>query len=261
MEVADLPPVRVLGYRPQVDCHTPVVDSAGMTRDKSLRQLAECQHGLLSREQIRSSDLTPKQVEGRVGNGTLIPVTPTVVRLSGAPRTQAQRALAAVLEAGEGGCLSHESAAAYWGIPGFRLEPLNVWRVRDRSSHPNRVGLQHKSRRLPDHHLTELDGVRVTTPTRVVFDLAAILPFGKTARVLDNVWVRRLTTWTQLREMFEELRGRGRSGTKHMRILLTERGEAYRPPESNLERRFHKLAFDANVADFDRQVDISGRIL
>lgn len=116
----------------------------------------------------------------------------------------------------------------------------------------------HTTRRLPGHHVVELDGIRVTSPVRTVFDLSDVVPLGRLARVLDDAWGLRLLKADALIDTLEELRGRGRGRVAWMRMLIEERGRDYVAPESGLERSFRRLLEKDGQPPMEYQVDLGG---
>lgn len=191
-------------------------------------------------------------------------ITPRVLRLVGAPVTAEQRALAAVLDAGLGAALGGASAAAWWGIPGNRLEPLHVVRVRDRSSTPKRGDERHQPTLLPEHHIVVLEGIRTLVPTRALFDIAGSQRRGierpwfvaRMERMVDNAWSARLVSGATLHATLDELAQRGRPGIRVMREVLSTRGLDYVPPASNLEARVIQILADEGLPEMRRQVNL-----
>ena len=229
-----------------------------MTNIDELHRLAETQHGVVSRAQLFLLGFTPDQIYKRLSSGRWTADAPRVIGLPGAPRTDARAAMTAVLDAGSGAILSHRSSAASWGIPGYILRPFDVLGPRGGLRPANPVANLHFARRIPPHHIKVLDGVPLTSPTRTLFDLAALPDMHelKLARTVDNAWGKRLTTGPLLHDMLDELRGRGRPGIRLMREVLSCRGRDYVPPESSLERRFHALLKEDGQAPMDRQVNL-----
>lgn len=222
----------------------------------ALHAQASRQHGLVQRAQAHAFGWDRHALARRITAGELIAETPLVLRIAGSPRTREQLMMLAVLDAGAGACVSHQTAAAVWRSPGHRIEPVHVWRVRGRSNHPSRGAVQHKTRLLPGHHVTTLRGIPITTPCRTFVDLAAVLPLGRAARLLDDLWARNLTNFVRLDRMIAELSKPGRTGLTIARTLVQERGPSYRPPESGLERRAIHVLADAGLTGFERQVDV-----
>jgi hypothetical protein len=145
--------------------------------------------------------------------------------------------MAAVLDAGQGAAASHCSAAALWGLPGFDLAALDVTRPHDADHHRPSLGRLHRTRLLPTHHVTVVDGIPLTTPGRTLFDLAGLLPPARTERAVDNALAKSPRLLHALHRLLPELAERGRGGITVMRALLDERPVGYIAPASGLEAR------------------------
>jgi hypothetical protein len=216
------------------------------------------QHALVTTEQLVEVGFDHDGVKWLTRGGYLERVSPRVLRLLGAPHTEAQRVLAAVLDAGPGSALSHTSALAWWRVPGFTLRELHVTHARDGTHRPRRLASAvHDVVSLPEHHVRVLDGIPVVTPARALFDLAALprTPPARVERAVDNAWSLRLVSGRTLRRMMAELRARGRPGIATMRAVLAERGEGYAPPASGLESRVSDILKGRWPTSLRRQVD------
>jgi len=226
--------------------------------NNAFHTLAAEQHGAVTLHQLRAVGMTDEVSRKRVSAGELVLVHSRVLVLAGSPDTAKRRAVAATLQ--HRGAVSHRSAAGFWGVAGFLAEPVEVTRLRGgRLDHDLSITV-HEPRKLEPHHLTVLDGVKLTTPSRTLFDLAGIVNPGRLERALDSAWAMRLVRYTELRSMLEELGCRGRSGIVAMRELLDARSDHHRPPESGLESRFEEICRHAGVGldEFERQVDVGG---
>src|SRR5207248_4371193 len=95
-----------------------------MSLDDALRELAERQHALVSREQARELGTTRKSWHGRVAGPDWDLVTRRVMRLVGAPWTPERPIMAAVLDSGPGTAASYRTAAALWRLPGFDMNVI-----------------------------------------------------------------------------------------------------------------------------------------
>jgi very-short-patch-repair endonuclease len=224
--------------------------------DGLIFSLAERQFGLVGRRQLLGMGVSTKQAQHRVLRDRLVPLSPEVLRVAGSPRTDHQAAMAGVLDAPPGAHLSHRSAAAWWGIPGFRLSnPIEVvipWQGAEKRTRLARV---HYHRDLPADHLLQRGTLPIVSPALTIFLLAGTERPARVERALDNAWARRLITYRQLHQLLARLAKRGRNGIRLMRSLLAARPPDYRPPESGLEARVQKLASDVGVA-LRRQVDV-----
>jgi very-short-patch-repair endonuclease len=227
-----------------------------MNLDETIRQIATSQHGLISRRQLRDVGASVNAVHQRLNAGLLERLSPCVYAIGGCPDTPARGALAAVLDVGEEAVLSHSSVAAWWQVPGFALSPAHTTRLRGGRVRPSHLSVVHQPVALTAEQVTVLHGVPVTTPARTIFDLAGCEPLSRTARALDYMLSRRLTTSSELHHLLRVLARRGRPGITVMRHLLAERPPQEKPAESNLERRFAQLASSVGFRDLERQVDI-----
>jgi very-short-patch-repair endonuclease len=169
--------------------------------------------------------------------------------------------MAAVLDAGPSAFLSGPASAALWKVSGFglvHLREVDVSRPRDRSHRPTTLARTHRVRDVRPDHVTRLHGIPVSTPTRMLFELAASVHPARAERACDNVWTRNLTNWRLLHQMLDDWAEHGRNGTVVMRDILERRPASYVPPASNLESRFAALAERYGLGPFRRQINLGG---
>jgi very-short-patch-repair endonuclease len=193
----------------------------------------------------------------RLRTGRWWTVHPGVIALLGVELTPLVRIHAAVLAAGDDAVASHSTAAALFGIPGYRRDaaPLHVtapsYTARRRT--PARV---HGTLALPAHHRRVIAGVPATSVARTVFDLCAMPQVGRAERALDNVLARRWVTIPALWRVLDDVGARGRSGTGRLRRMLLARGSRRVAPESELEARFIDLVRSRGLPEPARQVEL-----
>ena len=224
-----------------------------MELDREVTRLAERQYGVVARWQLRALKVDRHVVQRRVAEGRWRFVGRGVILVSGAPRSREQIVMVAVLEGGPAAIASHEAAAWLWRLPGFGPTP-DVIRPRNTYAGPT----AHRPRLLLPEHETTVRGIRCATLPRTIFDLAAILPMGRTARLIDTVVTRSPAMLPALQVMLPRLACRGRSGITVMRTLLDERPVGSKVPASGLERRFEQLCRNAGITGLERQVDVGG---
>jgi very-short-patch-repair endonuclease len=222
---------------------------------RDLRALAAEQHGLFTTAQAARLGLSDDGLLAWSRTGELTPVARCVWGLTGAPRTDRRSALGAILSYGDGASLALGSAAHLWGVPGFALLPAQIIRVRLR--HRRSGGSEHSSTRFHDGHITTIDGIPVTTPTRTLFDLAGRSHPARTEALVDTFLRLKLTKPTLLQQMLADLEGRGRPGIVTMRGLIEERLDpSFELTDSNLESRFEQIAREAGFWSLTRQVQV-----
>lgn len=216
-------------------------------------ELAERQHGLLSRWQLRALGTDRASVGRALAQRRWIEVTPRTLRLAGAPVTPAQQVMAAVLDAGPGAVASHRAAGWLWRYPGFDA-CAEVSLVRGANGRGAALGVVHRPRNLAAHHVSSVAGVPVTTPERTLCDLAGVVGPGRLARVVDSALAADTADLARLWITFADLAARGRPGRGRLRRILADRPPGYIAPESELEARFVALVDMAGMAQPERQV-------
>lgn len=221
-----------------------------------LLTLAAGQHGLVRRADARAV-FSRKALSRRLARGDWVADGPRVLRRSGAPDTPALRAMRAVLDAGPGAYLSHGTAAAWWGLPGFDLLRPHVTRPRNISGLAVGFGQRlHEVLALGTDQVTVLDGVPVVRPERLSFELMASVHPMRAERAVETAWSKGLVSGASLRHVFRQLEGQGRAGTVRMRDFLERHADDWVPPASGLEARFKRLTEEHRLGSFRRQVDL-----
>ncbi|MDP9134149.1 MAG: DUF559 domain-containing protein [Actinomycetota bacterium] len=194
--------------------------------------LAQRQHGVVARRQLVALGLGSRAIDHRVQCGRLHPIHRGVYAVGHRVLSRHGRWMAAVLSAGPDAVLSHQSAAALWGLRTTARTRIDV-------TTPNtlraRRGLHPHCAVLPQDEHTVHEGIPVTTPARTLLDLAGVLDRQGLDRVLNEAEVLRLPGPAPLLERYPRKRG-----TKNLRSLLpTSRRST--PTRSELEDAF--LAF------------------
>lgn len=233
-----------------------------MDRFHRLAETAAGQLGCFTTKQARELGIDRRMLVRRERSGEYRRLTPRVWVAASTPITDELCASAALLHLGDGAVLSHDSAAAYWRLPGFRLAPIHVTTPRRNRNEQRGDGLviagrkvmHHTTKVLPRHHSVDRGGLRVMTPTRTLFALSARVHAIRLERLIDRAWALKLTSGARLHAMFSELARRGRGRIATMRRLLGVRGEEYRAPESNLEARAQEILRLHRLGPFERQV-------
>ncbi len=195
----------------------------------------------------------------RISTGSLVPLSKGVLRVAGVPVSDGMLAMAGVLDSPASAYLSHQSAAAWWGLPGYDVRhPVHTLIPEQGRRTRTRLAVVHYHADMPEDQLRSLDGVPVVSPALTIFLLAGSQHPARTERALDNAWSKRLVTYDVLHELLGRLAIQGRNGIRVMRKLLAARPSDYVAPESGLEARTARLAADVGV-DLIRQVDVGGQ--
>jgi hypothetical protein len=225
------------------------------TYDRQVAARARRQHALITTRQGLDLGLTPKQIQARDGSGQWVGVTRGVHRIGAAPSADRQLLLAHILRGGPGTVASHRAAASLWRIPGFSPHVVEVSKPRGRSQRIAH-GRIHGSLWLPERHVTEVEGIPVTTPARTIFDLAGWYHPKRVKRAFENALNMGLVQPLQQAALVAELGKRGRRGTALMRKLCKSHGVDYVAPASELEALLLDVLAETGLPAPDQQVDV-----
>lgn len=144
--------------------------------------------------------------------------------------------MAAVLACGEEAVLSHRSAGQLWGLLSRSGSIPEVTRP---ASFRCRSGIEaHQSPLLVDE-LEAADGIPVTSVSRTLLDLAAVLSREHLERAMNEAEIRGLTSRLSLPELIE--RRQGGHGAAILRAVLADQRAAAGITHSELEDRFRRL--------------------
>lgn len=167
---------------------------------------------------------------------------------------------AATSLAGDEAVLSHASAAVLHGLPlwGVALDRAHLTRGADSGGRRSAHLHVHMAPLAPDE-VTEVDGVRVTTPARTVVDLARTLPFTQAVSVVDAALHAELVRHGDLADALART-GRRRGSPAARRVMAFADGLAYGPGESRSRVAMHRAGLPRPVLQHEIR-DRSGRFV
>jgi very-short-patch-repair endonuclease len=210
--------------------------------DPQLTLLAARQDGLLTLAQLADAELTGWRHRQLIASGWLRRAAPRVYVVAGAPDTHRQRLQLGLLCLGEQSWISYEAAAALHGLD--RSDPLAVeFTVDRRRRTPALAFTVHTTTRLPPIDQVTVNGLRVLSATRTVFDLAlARSHVRRVEAAIDSAVRLELSSPEVLATRLETLRGSGRWGCRLVEHLLEDAGG-----HTMLERRFLEVVREAGL--------------
>lgn len=211
-----------------------------MKLNDELNELAATQEGLVTVDQLRSSGVSAWTQRTLVADGWMHRIAPRVYAVRGAPGTHRQRLRAGLLCLGERSWVSYEAAAALHGFD--RSKPAAVEFTVERRRRPGLVPfVVHTTTRLAPIDYVVIDGFRVLSATRTIFDLALARAHPRRIEAAIDSAVRlQLSSPEVLARRLGDLRGSGRWGCRLVEDMITDSGG-----HTMLERRFLELARQA----------------
>jgi hypothetical protein len=217
--------------------------------------------GHIRSEELESLGLAPTTIRDRCRAGRLIRAYPNVYAVGHVQRTAIARADAAVLACGERTVLSHDSAAALYG--------LREWPRTPEVSSPRRfriAGIRaHRTGTLTRRDVTVRDGIRVTTVARTTADIALRLTDIQLVRLIhearrnrdlpDQELARLYTVCPRAELLYDSEEAPSRSVFQHefKRFLVS-----WDLPIPEFEARWHGFEVDAFYEDHRLIVELDG---
>ncbi len=229
--------------------------------DAQIAQLAT-PRGLITNETLRRVGLSRRAITDRAAAGRLVRIHHGVYFVGRADRSPLARAEAAVLACSPRAALSHDSAAALWG--------LRQWpRIPEVSSalQRRRPGIRaHRTTTLTRADVTIRNGIRVTTPARTIADIARRLTDEQLTRVIHEArrnhhlagrGLRRLlTACPRAAELVDPSQPPSESALEDaFRVFLKRRDL----PEPEFQVMWHGHRVDALYRDHNLIIELDGR--
>lgn len=220
--------------------------------DRLISRLAEQQHGVVGRGQLKELGLTARSIDGRLQRGRLHLIHRGVYAVGHGLITQQGRWRAAVTACGDGAVLSHRAAGELWRILSPTNGPPEVTRPKGWRSQSGIV--QHRSAPCADE--TEIiSGIPVTGLSRTLLDLASILSRERLEAALNESEVLGLTDRISVHALFG--RYPRRHGTAMLRAILDDTQRARGVTRRELERRFAKALAATDIPRPRRNADVA----
>jgi len=229
---------------------------------RDVLDVAETQHGIITRAQSKEAGLSLTALDACVRSGLLVAVAPTgLYRVRGARRSIAMATAAAVI--GSGGFASSATSCRLLRLDApLPVSPLHVT-VDAAHRHPRlrRLAIEtddhaffavrvHRFRNH-DEPLLTVDGLPCADAARTLIDVALDLDAETLEAAFERARRLRLVSIEALARRFGTLGGKGQPGTGRIRALLA--GTAPNPLDSRLEVKAWRLMRRSRLATPVRQ--------
>jgi very-short-patch-repair endonuclease len=215
--------------------------------------LAELQSGVIGYRQLRGFGLSDPWIRRRIAMGWLIPILHGVYAAGHRPRLLRGWHNAALLAAGTRSGLSNRSAGAHWGMT---KAPGRPHVIGPRSADAIKGIVVHRPRSLAPGDIVEDQGLRVTSPSRTLLDLAGEGASKRALeRALDQAEIGRLHL-----PVVELLpRCRRRQGAPKLRAVLEWHTAGSTITESEAEEAFLAIVRRAGLPEPIPHCHVLGR--
>lgn len=187
-----------------------------------------------------SRGLSSSAIARRLATGEFQPMHRGVYRLRGTPHSFEQQVMGGTL-ASHGSVASHGTAATLLGLPhGHNRVELSVV-----GGHRQFPGVAvHRVLKLDRVDVDIIRGIRTTSVTRTVIDLAGVLEDQQLVGLTSHVLAKRLVKLPYLLSRLEGLGTRGRAGAGDFLALLREWQGCTRFVDSEAQRALGRIFVD-----------------
>lgn len=194
------------------------------------------QYGLFSRAEAAQLGINDCMLWRALVSGRITQEAEGVYGFPGWPDTWTRRLWRAYLATGPHAVVSFETAAALHVLTGFPRARI-VLTTPHGDHHWHGLCEVRQRTDLSPEHIVVIDGLRVTSVVRTLFDLSATAGPQRLALAVEDAHITGQCRLEVLQAFYDELRRPGKRGMAKLRRILGERGPGYIPPQSWLQRR------------------------
>jgi very-short-patch-repair endonuclease len=213
-------------------------------------RIAARQHGVISRVQLFGLGIGRGEIDTRLADGRLRALHRGVYLL-GPALLPYSRQMAAVLACKPNAYLSHVSLGKLLNLLPYVPNPVSHHVTVAGRNPGKRPGIRvHRVASLGSHEVTTKHGIPITTPTRLILDLATCLDDGDLEQAIAEAFARQLTTRAKILDA-----ANAQPGSARIRKLLEGAPARTR---SKTERRLLTLLRRAGVPEPEVNVKIGG---
>lgn len=223
-----------------------------MFKLEAMDAVARRQYGLITYSQLLETGLSPREIEVREKAGRLVMLRRRVYRLCGTQLSWHVSVLAAVLAAGDGAVVSHNTAGAIWQLVDGVPDQIEITSARQ---HRLQGVLSHRHA-LHRTEITKHARIPVTTVERTLLDMAERMEARELGKAIDSALRRDLTTLKRLAATAERRAGPGRRRSRPFLDALAQRGAGYDPGANDWEQRMDRLWDELGLPPAERQYPI-----
>jgi Protein of unknown function (DUF559) len=164
-----------------------------------MSRVADRQYGHVTRPQLLELGVPSATIAYWVANRRLVRVHAGVYALGHAQHGAPARAMAALLACGDHAFLSHDSAAALWGVRTWPRIPEVTCALERR-----RPGIRtHRTDTLSTRDVRKHQNIRVTSPARTILDIQSRLTDAQLIRAVNDLRIAKHLRQTELERLLE----------------------------------------------------------
>ncbi len=221
-------------------------------------QLFATQHGVASVGQLGELSMSPSAIKRARRDGAIRTVLPGIVQLAGTKESFDARAMALQLSVGGDVFISGFSAGVVHGLRQMPKRIVECTIGEDRRATMPSWGRVHLTSWVDSHRdvMVRPDGLRVATPLRALFRLAAVFNDHRFQRAAEDAWHRQLVTPEAAADYLAAVRRSGRTGVTRFEHWLERMSFQSKPSQSGLEQDVVDAILGAGLPEPVRQLPL-----
>ena len=210
-----------------------------MNRPDVMKQFAD-HYWVASTGQLAEIGVSPSAIHRARRRGVLVTPVRGVVAVAGVELSFEGRALAAQLALAHEAFVSGISAGVIHGLRGMPRQRIEVTVREARRLRPPAWCRVVRTSWIDEDRDVELrgDGIRVASPLRMLFGLAAQFNQHRFERAAEDVWHKDLVTPGDAADYLAAIRRSGRTGVTRFEVWLEKTSARDRPSHTGLELNF-----------------------
>lgn len=195
------------------------------------------QYGVASTDQLLATGVSRSTLNRARLRGTIVVVAPGVYVVAGTELSFEGKCMAALLHLGPDSYLAGVTAAALFGCRDMPRRSVHaaVPATARINGLPPWLSVHRSAWRLDGDVLTRPDGLRLSSPLRMMFDLASRVTQHRFERIAEDAWHLKLVTPAQASDYLAMARRSGRSGVASFQEWLERTDARARPAQSGFE--------------------------
>lgn len=218
-------------------------------------RLASTQWSLVSTPQITGIGATYREIDRATERGLLLPFRRGVHLIGGAAPSPYQPILGACLAAGPSTVASFLAGTWLWDFSQVRPDHLEVTSLQSPTRDLADVRMHTTAKLLPGD-MAYRYGVPVTSAARTALDAASMFSEHLLGRFVDHLHRRRFASYAEINRHLVGLGGRGRSGTRKLRTVMTTRLDGIEPGDTDAELDAIRALIELGVPRPEQQVQV-----
>jgi hypothetical protein len=224
----------------------------------AIMEVSSRQYGLFRRAQAAQLGINGCMLKRALLSGRITHEAEGVYGFPGWPDSWHRRLWRGYLATGPHAIASFETAAVLHRLTGFVFGRIVLTTPHGDHHWHGLCEVRQRTDLLPEH-IVMIDGLRVTSVVRTLFDLAGVAGPQRLMLAVEDAHITGQCRLEALQAFYDDLRRPGKRGMRKLGRILDERGPGYVPPRSWLQRRLVNVLVAGGLPKPELEVQLPWR--